>query len=246
MTRTMIPAIVAFVAIIGLSFYEGYAMKDRWGEPGAEAALLGERFRQVPKTIGDWEGEDLPVDEVVRKTAGAVSYVSRRYVNNLTNQQVVLWLIVGHSRDIVRHTPNICYPSSGFRQTGPQLREVVKYGSKEAEFYTAKFEREDAFSRNIDRVFWTFNHPDTNKWEAPTDGARTHYGLAKALYKLYFTSAVAREEDTADENAAIPFAEEMLPAIDAALFPTEASQTAEPPSEADPAESENEADEIFN
>jgi len=177
---------LALIAIVSLSFYEGYAMKDRWNEPGIEAKQLGERFAQVPLDIGDWKGEDLPVDEIVRKTAGAVNYVSRRYTNVLTNKEVVLWLIVGHSRDIVRHTPNICYPSSGFRQLGSNMQHHISIGGdsidgeREVEFFTSKFEKEDAMSRRIERVFWTFNHPDENQWEAPEKGARSRYGLARA------------------------------------------------------------------
>jgi len=222
MVRTFLPAGLALVAIISLSFYEGYAMKDRWSEPGAEAAEMGKRFANVPMNIGEWEGEDLPVDEIVRQTAGAVGYVSRRYTNSITGQAVDLWLIVGHSRDIVRHTPNVCYPSSGFRQDGSQLRHSITLPSgKEAEFYTAKFEKENAHTRAIQRVFWTFNHPEENQWEAPSgaSGARKRYGLARALYKMYFTSSVNPDEDTIEESPAIEFARLMLPEVDAALFP---------------------------
>jgi len=252
MIRLLLPAVLGLVAIVSFSFYEGYAMKDRWNEPGVEAKELGERFAQVPLNVGDWEGEDLPVDEVVRKTAGAIGYVSRRYINAVTGKEVVLWLIVGHSRDITRHTPNICYPSSGFRQVGSNFRHHIDINSadikrddidsadinsadiksddpiggnlersKPAFFFTSKFEKENEVSRVIERVFWTFNHPDINKWEAPEGGARMRYGLSRALYKLYFTSAVRPDEDTIEDNVAVEFAELMLPKIDAALFPTE-------------------------
>lgn len=223
MIRLMLPAALGLVAILSLSFFEGYAMKDRWGTPGIDAMELSKRFDQVPLSIGDWQGEDLPVDEITRKTAGAIGYVSRRYVNLKTDQQVVLWLIVGHSRDIVRHQPTVCYPSSGFRQLGSQLLyHMDTKGGKPAVFYTAKFEKEDALSRRVERVFWTFNHPDVDQWEAPDgkSGARKHYGLSRALYKLYFTSAVGLDEDLIEANAAVELAEQLLPAIDAALFPT--------------------------
>ena len=125
MIRTLLPAVLGLVAILSLSFYEGYAMKDRWSEAGAEAKVLGERFEQVPLNIGDWTGEDLPVEELIRKTAGAVNYVSRRYTNVKTKDQVILWLIVGHSRDIVRHTPNVCRIAQGFRQVSSELRHSI-------------------------------------------------------------------------------------------------------------------------
>lgn len=224
----LVPALAGGVLIVSLCFVEGFYLKDRWGTPGIEAQQLGQRFAQVPKQIGNWVGEDLAVDEVVQNTAGAVSYVSRLYLNQDTGAKVKLWLIVGHSRDICRHTPNICYPASGFRQDGIQIRHTFDLpGGKTAEFFTAKFLKDDAFGRQMERVFWAWNHPDINKWEAP-DYQRQHYGLARALYKVYFTSAVMTTENTAEDNAAAEFAALMLPAIDKALFTEEPAKAESP------------------
>jgi hypothetical protein len=218
-------AVLGGFLIVSLCFYEGMYLKDRWGEPGAEAAAMGQRFKNVPKKIGNWVGEDQPVDEQNRKTAGAVNYVSRFYRNEETGREVRLWLIVGHSRDIVRHTPNICYPNAGFRQDSPEIRHQVPLEGKEpAQFYTAKFIKENALGRVAERVFWAWNHPETNKWESP-ESARHHYGLSKALYKVYFTSNVLGDEKTVGDNIAAEFAEVMLPEIDKALFPEAGAET---------------------
>ena len=227
MIRTALPIALGLILILSLSLVENITIQDRWGTPGAEAAKLGEHFSKVPKTIGDWEGEDKPVDEQVRNTAGAVSYVSRRYTEASTGRTVELWLIVGHSHDIVRHTPNICYPSSGFRQIGPQLRHHMDVsGEKPAVFYTGKFQKEDALGRRVERVFWAWNHPSIQQWESP-DSARKHYGLQRALYKLYFTSVVQTDESTIEQNVSTDFASLMLPAIDAALFSSEAEASSD-------------------
>jgi len=237
MNRVSIPLAIGLLLIISLSFVEGN-MRDRWGTPEIEAAEFGKRFEKVPKTIGNWEGEDLPVEEVTRKTAGAVSYVSRRYTNSRTQQAVNLWLIVGHSRDIVRHTPVLCYPSQGFRQIGSPLKHHIDVpGEESAEFYTATFSKEDPSGRHMERVFWAWNHPDINKWEAP-DSARIKYGLARALYKMYFVGSVSGEENTVDSSATVKFAKLMLPALNDALFPEESIESGgEPNAEISDAES---------
>jgi len=224
MSRGLLPFVLGGVLIIVSTFVEGFYLKDRWGQPDADAELIGQRFAQVPKVVGDWTGIDRPVDDVVKKTAGAVHYVSRRYKNSATGQSVDLWLIVGHSRDIIRHTPNICYPNSGFRPKGSQLRYTVYYGNgKEGRFFTSKFEKEDSLVRQVQRVFWAWNHPSKNKWDAPKN-ARFHYGMStRALYKVYFTCTVMSDENTVDDNGAADFAKLMLPMIDAALFPSEDS-----------------------
>ena len=235
MVRGQFPLIIAVLLIASLTLVEGIYMKDRWGAADVTATEFGKRFKDVPKEIGAWSGQDLPVDDIVKQTAGAVSYVSRQYVHNTTGKSVKLWLIVGHSRDIVRHTPNICYPASGFRQDGAIIRQnLVLDSGDSAEFYTAKFDKEDAYSHHTVRVFWAWNHPETKIWEAPPDkplidGPRYHYGLSRALYKVYFTSNVLADEKTVDDNVAADFAKLMLPAIDQALFPEDSK--AEPADE---------------
>jgi hypothetical protein len=244
----LLPAALGGILILSLCFVEQVYLRDYWSKPGAEAELMGKRFENVPKEIGDWTGQNLSVDEIVKNTAGAVNYVSRLYKNTETGQEVRLWLIVGHSRDICRHTPNICYPNAGFRQEGQQIRHEVKMpkGESPAKFFTGKFIKEDGLGRHAERVFWAWNHPDVGKfekkWEAPED-PRKHYGLSRALYKVYFTSSVLADEDTAADNVANEFAELALPEINKALFPEsttaaegEPTDTAEPAADANGAE----------
>lgn len=233
----LLPAAAGGLVIFGLCFYEQVFLRDYWSKPGAEAELMGQRFAKVPKEIGSWKGQDLSVDAQVKKTAGAVNYVSRLYKNEETGREVKLWLIVGHSRDICRHTPNICYPSSGFRQEGRQIRhEVPLQGTDPGQFFTGKFIKDDALGRHAERVFWAWNHPDVEtfkaKWEAPGD-ARQHYGLSRALYKMYFTSNVMSDEDTADDNVAAEFAALMLPEVNKALFPESTAAAAADSAESD-------------
>jgi hypothetical protein len=137
---------------------------------------------------------------------------------------VTLWLIVGHARDVCRHTPNICYPSAGFTQNSSILKfHLPLPGGEEAVFNTAKFEKADELSRHVERVFWAWNHPDHNRWEAPDNQRRT-YGNSRALYKLYFTSTVMKGEETIEENVAVGFAKQMVPWINAALFGAESPE----------------------
>lgn len=240
MNRAIVPLVLAVVLIAATTVVEGVFLRDRWGEPGVEAAELGKRFAKVPKKIGNWTGIDLPVEEDVQERSGAVNFVSRRYTNSENGQFVDLWLIIGHSRDIIRHTPDICYASSGFHQQGSVLRHTVYYDDdKEARFFTSKFQKEDELVRRMDRVFWAWNHPDIEKWDAP-EKPRYHYGMAtRTLYKMYFTSSVRSDEDTVDESPAAEFAALILPAIDAALFSDDVDSPADAAAmpNGDPAES---------
>ena len=101
---------------------------------------------------------------------------------------VTLWLIVGHARDITAHTPEVCYPASGFtkRSAESSLHPFIVEGQPPADFYTNTFIKEDPTGRQLVRVFWSWYHPNdegTVLWQAP-ENPRWEFGNARALYKM--------------------------------------------------------------
>jgi Protein of unknown function (DUF3485) len=232
MLRLYVPVAVTVVIIAALTAWEG-VYSDRFRGSSVTAEEFGKRFQNLPMTIGNWEGEDHPVDEKTLDVAGAVNHVSRVYRNPETGEQVDVWLVVGHSRDICRHTPDVCYLAQGFSRDGNiQKHRVEVEGEEPATFYTARFRREDLAGVPT-RVFWSWNgnEPELENWEAP-DNQRYHYGNNTALYKMYFTARMGDRDELASDNVAARFAEVMLPVVNRALFPERYQGTAMPTAEA--------------
>jgi hypothetical protein len=253
MFRVYAPAALAIVAIVGLTVPQA-KFTNRFTSGSISAEEFGKRFAKVPMAVGNWVGTDVQVDKATLEQAGAVNYVSRQYVNTETKQSVDLWLIVGHSRDICRHTPDICYPSQGFAQLGERVRwdfEEESSGGDPPTFFTAKFRNEDNAGSTEKRVFWAWNGntEGQDRWDAPepktwfdwlpfkSTGPKVYYGNNTALYKLYFTAPMADKDEDVADNVANDFAELMLPQIDRALFPERfAGQAPLAPPTATPAE----------
>jgi hypothetical protein len=253
MLRVYAPAALAIVAIVGLTVPQA-KFTNRFTSGSISAEEFGKRFAKVPMTVGNWVGTDVEVDKATLEQAGAVNYVSRKYLNTETKQSVDLWLIVGHSRDICRHTPDICYPSQGFAQLGERVRwdfEEESNGGDPPTFFTAKFRNEDNAGSTEKRVFWAWNGntEGQDRWDAPepktwfdwlpfkSTGPKVYYGNNTALYKLYFTAPMADKDEDVADNVANDFAELMLPQIDRALFPERfAGQAPLAPPTATPAE----------
>src|SRR5262245_39800290 len=112
MTRYL-PIVLGVLLIVGLTIPQ-FRMTDRLAGTSVSAQQRAELLKQVPSKVGDVQGVDMQVDETVRQKAGAVGAVSRAYRNSRTGEQVDLWLIVGHARDVAAHTPDVCYPGQGF------------------------------------------------------------------------------------------------------------------------------------
>jgi hypothetical protein len=233
MVRLYVPAAVTVVLIAAFTALEA-KFSDRFNSSAVTAEEFDAQFKGLPKEVGPWVGTDKPVDDKTLQVAGAVNYVSRTYRNTQNGTVVDLWLIVGHSRDIVRHTPDICYPAHGMGQDDPTpLKQPIEIpGEPVATFYTARFRTEVdltgiAGPKN-QRVFWAWN-PNTKdeyQWDAP-DSARLHYGNNPKLYKMYFSAMMKDHDEPMADNAALAFAKVMLPHINETLFPDKYKATAE-------------------
>jgi hypothetical protein len=226
-----LPIILCVLAIVGFTYAESRIAGRFEGSDLTEEQFTA-LLQNVPEDIGDWHGENLSVDEDVRTRAGARGYVSRAYRNNLTGDEVTLWLIVGHSKDICRHTPDICYPSSGFKMRADEnSRQVLEFeGQPKADFYTNTFVKEDPSGRQVIRVFWSWYKPNSDgtiKWEAPSN-VRWTFGNARSLYKMYFSSVMKDVRETTDQSPCMKFAEQFMPVVNKALSTSKSESPAEP------------------
>jgi uncharacterized protein DUF3485 len=217
------PIIMAVLLIVGLTYIE-VNMTDRLAGTNVSAEQRAALLDKVPTTVGDWRGDDVPVDPNVRKTAGAIGAVDREYHNVRTGEKVRLWLIVGHAREVSAHTPDICYPSQGFqaRASENSVFTMVFPDQPKTDFLTNTFLLENNSGPQLKRVFWNWYDP-MNKanegkvvWEAPTN-PRWHFGNTRALYKMYFTSTMRDPKEFAEQSACVRFARDFLPEVNKAL-----------------------------
>jgi hypothetical protein len=217
------PVIFAVLLIVGLTAVQ-FRMTDRLAGTNVSAEQRAALLEKVPSAIGDWHGDDTPVDPNVRKTAGAIGAVQREYHNVRTGEKVRLWLIVGHAREVSFHTPDICYPSQGFeaRASENSVYPMVFPDQSKADFLTNTFIRGNDTGQQLERVFWSWYNPMNSAnegkvvWEAPSN-ARWHFGNTRALYKMYFSSSMRDPKVTAEQSACVRFAREFLPEVNKAL-----------------------------
>ncbi len=217
-----LPAILGVLVIVALTIPQ-VMMSDRFAGTNFTADQQAKLLKNVPDRIGDWVGQDMEITQEVRRTAGATGAISRIYRNTRTGDQVTLWLIVGHARPVSAHTPNVCYAGSGFVQRAPEnsLHPFVFPGQEEAPFWTNTFVKEDTTGRQLIRVFWSWYNPleenqEGVRWQAAKN-SRWQFGNTRALFKMYFTSVMRDQKETAEESPCARFARDFLPVVNEAL-----------------------------
>jgi len=206
---------VGAAIILATAIVQG-VWSDRWIDTTTDSLHLAARIERIPLTLGDWQGTEQPIDARAARASGAVGQVSRIYRNQLTGEQISLYLICGHMRDVCVHTPDRCYPAIGFEQQGEPVRFTFKTSAGPIETYTSTFRQEEATGIHRQRVFWTWGYED--QWQAPNN-PRVSYGGVSALYKMYLISTVPPNvQQTPEESPAIKFAQDALGEINAILF----------------------------
>jgi hypothetical protein len=243
-----LPLVIATLVAVPLTIYEGF-LSDRWNPINTQAIqcamLLDKITYEVPTESGVWIGYDEPVEKKILDTAGAEGYLQRTYENQTTGQQVAVWLIVGHYRDIVRHTPDLCYSVQGFKNIErdvsrfPLQQTTIEAEStddsdpsqaklRETNFFTTKFGKPDPQLGwdQVVRVYWAWWMPEAPVegqtaepqevvWVSP-DNPRLAFKYPRALYKLYFTT-LTEPEGAAEATPAVEFATAFLPLLNEVL-----------------------------
>jgi len=162
---------------------------DRWSIHEVRRRMA-ERTSQLPHHLGEWIGEDLPVVDRHQRVADADIIVARSYHKPLPNGErfhVVLVLFSGRPQPMSVHTPDFCFPGSGYRMDGPAQVYIPEIeGRRQYSFWFARFFERDGTAR---RVYWTWG--DGKSWRA-SDDPRGEFAHHRALYKLYLVGAMPR------------------------------------------------------
>ena len=202
-----------FVLLIASGLVRGH-LTGRWGTSGELAAAV-DRLNRVPRSIGDWEGRDVPMDPRQIDRAGIRGYLSRSYRNVRNGREVTILLVCGLPGPIAVHTPYVCYRGAGYEPDSDPV--VCAPGASEGgrgRFLGACFRKDDAAVPEALDILWAWNAGDS--WDAP-DQPRVAFAGRPWLYKIY---QVTRRDVAAHSVAQGGFANvaPIIEAIDRALF----------------------------
>jgi hypothetical protein len=212
--KRALPAFAAFALVVCVGFLHGMWI-NRWAPSSGLSSAL-RRLADVPKSVGDWDGQDVDPNQDPEEIAqlGVEGYVCREYTQRGTGRKVLLVLVCGRPGPICVHSPDICFRTRG-NEMSEETRQYVKGadGRKRAEFLSADF-RDKKRDRNTPtmRVFWSWGV--AGAWQAP-DNPRWTFGRYPALYRMYVIQAASA---ASDKGRDLDFIRAVLPGLHKSLF----------------------------
>lgn len=206
MTKTLLTYGMVFGLVAGGTLAHGY-VSGRWSGDAARADL---RMPEVPLVAGEWQGEEmksgLADDKHLRN-------ITRRYTRAKSGRTFTVSLTLGPAGLTAQHTPEYCYPSSGFQAVG-STQEFSAPGRSPGEGFRTAVYRKESMGGDAVRICWGWSND--GRWTAPKVPEFTFLRGA-SLYKLYVVSADA-DRPPADDAELQDFLGQLLPQLDAALF----------------------------
>jgi hypothetical protein len=125
---------------------------------------------KIPLKLGDdWhlvKGGERQLDQMTMRITGGSDHFVRIYANNLTGVSMVVLLLYGPAEPVLPHTPEICYPASGFSGGEYPSERTIKYtAGKDAEgrpiaaqgqFQSASYQKSAGRSTLREAVYHSF------------------------------------------------------------------------------------------
>lgn len=217
MIRTlMIP--LGLLLLVGTALVHGW-WTQRWRRmPGLEVAI--ERLEGVPDRVGKWQAAPVSLPPEFLAQAGAEGDRLQRWTAPGTSTSFQTLLLCGRPGPLSVHRPEHCYPGAGYDLRGARVRYQVRGpdGGTGAEFFTARFVKEDVTGSRTLRIFWSWH--DGTSWRAP-DYPRWAFAPLPYLYKLYVIREVQHRYETLDDDPSVLFLRQLLPHLSAALAAAE-------------------------
>lgn len=189
---------------------------NRWAEPEELRAAVA-RLETVPMTLGDWDGQPMPMDARERQAAGGSGYLVRRYVNRRTGSVVSLLIVCGPSGPVSVHTPDVCYEGAGYQRVGAVVKHSLPTAAlrQPAEFWLARFRQEGAAVPGYRRIFWSWS---TGKAWRAADKPRFAFAHFPVLHKLYVTRRMVQPQEPVELDPCLDFLNLLLPELQNRLF----------------------------
>jgi hypothetical protein len=87
----------------------------------------------IGSSLGSWrtvENSDTKLDPEIARIAGSSDHIVRSYIDSRSGETIHVMMLYGLAQDIFAHTPEICYPASGYLSVGPPKDRGIPISSE--------------------------------------------------------------------------------------------------------------------
>ena len=149
-------------------------------------------LKEIPADLGTWHatGAEAHLDAETLRLAGSSDHILRAYTDSKSGETVSLLVVYGLAHSVFGHTPEVCYPSSGYQAVGkPVDHEFSLPGSATpVHFRSRYFTKTVASVTQSIEVSWAFWH--AGSWLPDVHDRWKLFRSSPALFKIQVQGGV--------------------------------------------------------
>jgi hypothetical protein len=175
-------------------------------------------LKDLPGILGDgeWqvqEGGEAKLDPEIARVAGCTDSLIRTYRNPTTGVSVTALILFGPGKDIVGHSPEICYPAAGYQKAAEASSRTIPLDSlPAAEFRSEVFIRAEDKRKWRQEVYHSFRHG--NRWSSDAKRFWKEFRHHPSMFKVQVVRPVAEKEQRTVNNPTEQFLALLIPEIE--------------------------------
>lgn len=151
-------------------------------------------LKELPMEIGSWKGYDDVVDEQIIRITGSTDSIFRSYQHQVTGQRVAVLVLFGPCTAMYGHTPEVCYPATGYSQLRDTRSRNVKSvdGGTSWPFRELTYTKGEGGQTEIQDVFYTWRY--SGRW-TPDPSTYREYERIPSMFKVQAARRVLHEKE---------------------------------------------------
>ncbi|WP_435022696.1 exosortase-associated EpsI family protein (plasmid) [Tundrisphaera sp. TA3] len=161
------------------------------------------QLEDIPQQLGSWKNEPSLARQLDDKTVqitGSTDHLVRTYVDDLTGVRLSLLVLYGPAEPVIPHTPEVCYPATGFSPDGAALQREIPYGDKFAVFQAAIYSRPGTLVSVRERAYHSFRLD--GRWSPDVGRGIKFHRSNPGLFKVQIQRGMSQGEKP-DKNEPI-------------------------------------------
>lgn len=108
--------------VFGLAYRVVAAKLDA---PVDTVPISPDALARFPLQLGEWKGEDVPMDEAIARATDTDARLNRRYTRRGGLESITFYIASGvKTRDLMPHRPEVCYTGAGWTRVGRRLAKL--------------------------------------------------------------------------------------------------------------------------
>jgi hypothetical protein len=163
-------------------------------------------LKKIPDHFGtDWKllkGGDRKLDELTMRITGGSDHIIRTYANEMTGVFVTILVLYGPAEPVLPHTPQACYPATGYASGDPPLSRSIVYSlgqddkghpiEGEADFLSASYSKPNGRQMLREAVYHSFRLD--GQWSPSIGAGRKFPRRNPGIFKVQIQRLVAEGE----------------------------------------------------